>query len=125
MSSSETWRREERKRRARDFGRLSLVDSLPLDTRMADSSKEALTAAQEQLKIGHPAEGENANLRFVPSSLLARSSRADLEPDSGVLLKLLAFTVAMVVLPVGSYFVSRDYYFGGTFVLTCWSREGS
>lgn len=29
------------------------------------------------------------------------------------MLKLLAFTIAMVVLPIGSYFVSRDLYFGG------------
>ncbi|KAL8278946.1 hypothetical protein RQP46_008615 [Phenoliferia psychrophenolica] len=31
---------------------------------------------------------------------------------SGVLIKLGIFTVLMVVLPIGSYFVSRDYYFG-------------
>ncbi|KAM0748339.1 hypothetical protein T439DRAFT_358890 [Meredithblackwellia eburnea MCA 4105] len=29
-----------------------------------------------------------------------------------VLTKLAIFTAAMVVLPIGSYFLSRDYYFG-------------
>ncbi|ORY88030.1 hypothetical protein BCR35DRAFT_301924, partial [Leucosporidium creatinivorum] len=33
-------------------------------------------------------------------------------PLTGVLIKLGLFTLAMVVLPVGSYFVSRDWYFG-------------
>ncbi|KAK4700065.1 vacuolar ATPase assembly integral membrane protein VMA21, partial [Phenoliferia sp. Uapishka_3] len=34
------------------------------------------------------------------------------EDLTGVLIKLGLFTIAMVVLPIGSYYVSRDYYFG-------------
>jgi hypothetical protein len=30
-----------------------------------------------------------------------------------VLVKMLAFTVALAVLPVSAYYLSRDYYFGG------------
>lgn len=34
---------------------------------------------------------------------------------SAVLLKMGLFTLAMVVFPIGSYFVSRDYYFHGQY----------
>lgn len=47
------------------------------------------------------------------SCLAALSRLTSIEAHSGVLLKMGLFTLAMVILPVGSYFVSRDYYFGG------------
>lgn len=31
---------------------------------------------------------------------------------SGVIVKLFAFTLAMVILPIGSYYVTLEYYWG-------------
>jgi hypothetical protein len=54
--------------------------------------------------------------KLLPSRTLLRRRALSIthlsRHDSGVLIKMGLFTLAMVVLPIGSYFVSRDYYFG-------------
>ena len=49
-----------------------------------------------------------------PQFNLLAQNRPILTNDSSVIAKLLLFTLAMVVLPLGSFFVTRDYIFRGT-----------
>ncbi|GAA5861658.1 hypothetical protein JCM3774_002660 [Rhodotorula dairenensis] len=63
--------------------------------------------------------GRGVPLPRVPEHLRAAEASPEGHADlSGVVAKLAIFTVAMVLLPIGTYFLTRDYLFAPTTTLT-------
>ncbi|KDE07058.1 hypothetical protein MVLG_02634 [Microbotryum lychnidis-dioicae p1A1 Lamole] len=61
------------------------------------------------MSMGRPRDG----IPPVPQHMkIAEYQNTTPAPLTGVLIKMGLFTLAMVILPIGSYYVSRDYYFG-------------
>ncbi|SCV67420.1 BQ2448_5031 [Microbotryum intermedium] len=61
------------------------------------------------MSMGRPRDG----IPPVPQHMkIAEYQNTAPAPLNGVLIKMGLFTLAMVILPIGSYYLSRDYYFG-------------
>lgn len=63
--------------------------------------------------------GRGVPLPRVPDHLRAAEASPEGHADlSGVVTKLAIFTVAMVLMPIGTYYLTRDYLFAPTTTLT-------
>ncbi|GAA5963330.1 hypothetical protein JCM8115_000979 [Rhodotorula mucilaginosa] len=63
--------------------------------------------------------GRGVPLPRVPEHLRAAEASPEGHADlSGVVTKLAIFTVAMVLMPIGTYYLTRDYLFAPTTTLT-------
>ncbi|GAA5989674.1 hypothetical protein JCM10908_000583 [Rhodotorula pacifica] len=63
--------------------------------------------------------GRGVPLPRVPEHLRAAEASPEGHADlSGVVIKLAIFTVAMVLMPIGTYYLTRDYLFAPTTSLT-------